>query len=165
MRRTLVVGMSASLIRLATAVGGGVEAQAQRAPDAEGVRAAVSAFYAAPNARDIRAMEAVWSRDAEPMMIHPTGPHARAPMIGWEAVRRSFEEAWPRFEEFKVTVNEPVQVRVGQGGAVAVAVTPVRQKVRGGAALDYTALATFAFERRDGRWLLVHSHVSRVPQQ
>jgi ketosteroid isomerase-like protein len=64
-----------------------------------------------------------------------------------------------------VTGNEPVQVRVGQGGAVAVATTPVRQKVRGGAALDHTALATFAFERRDGRWLLVHNHVSRVPQQ
>ncbi len=48
---------------------------------------------------------------------------------------------------------------------MAVAVTPVRQKVRGGAALDYTALATFAFERRDGRWLLVHHHASRAPQQ
>ena len=85
-------------------------------------------------------------------------------MVGWEAVRRGFEEAWPRFEAFSVTVNEPVQVRVGQGGAVA-AVTPVRQKVRGGAALDYTALATLAFERREGRWLLVHHHASRVPQQ
>ncbi len=58
-----------------------------------------------------------------------------------------------------------MQVRVGQGGAVAVEATPVRQKVRGGAALDHTALTTFAFERRDGRWLLVHHHASRVPQQ
>ena len=138
--------------------------QGQQTAYVEGVRAAVSAYYSALNARDIRAMGAVWSRDAEPMMIHPVGPHARAPAVGWEAVRRSFEEAWPRFEEFKVTVNEPVQVRVGQGGAVALATTPVRQKVRGGEALDYTALATFAFERRDGRWLLVHNHVSRVPQ-
>jgi len=165
MRRTLVVGAAASLVALAAAaaVVGGAEVQRQAA-DTEGVRAAVSAYYAALNARDIRAMGALWSREAEPMMIHATGPHARAPMIGWEAVRRGFEEAWPRFEAFSVTVNEPVQVRVGQGGAVAVAVTPVRQKVRGGAALDYTALATFAFERRDGRWLLVHNHVSRVPQ-
>ncbi len=46
------------------------------------MRAALSAFYAALNARDIRAMEAVWSRDAEPIMIHPTGPQARAPAIG-----------------------------------------------------------------------------------
>jgi ketosteroid isomerase-like protein len=165
MRRTLVVGTGASLAGLAAAaVVGGEEMQGQQTADVEGVRAAVSAYYSALNARDIRAMGAVWSRDAEPMMIHPVGPHARAPAVGWEAVRRSFEAAWPRFEEFKVTVNEPVQVRVGQGGAVALATTPVRQKVRGGEALDYTALATFAFERRDGRWLLVHNHVSRVPQ-
>ena len=167
MRRTLVVGTAVSLAGLAAvaaaAVVGGAEVQTQ-GPDAEGVRAAVSAYYAALNARDIRAMEALWSRDAEPMMIHPTGPQARAPIVGWEAVRRGFEEAWPRFEEFRVTVNEPVQERVGPGGAVAVAVTPERQKVRGGEALDYTALATFAFERREGRWLLVHNHVSRVPQ-
>ena len=168
MRRTLVVGMAAALAGLAAAVAaaavvGGEDVQHQAA-DAEGVRAAVSAYYAALNARDIRAMETLWSRDAEPIMIHPAGPQARAPVVGWEAVRRSFEEAWPRFEEFKVTVDEPVQVRVGQGGAMVVVTTPVQQKVRGGEALDYTALATFAFERRDGRWLLVHNHVSRVPQ-
>ena len=167
MRRTLVVGTAAALAGLAATVTAAVvggEAVQHQAADAEGVRAAVSAYYAAMNARDIRAMEAVWSRDAEPMMIHPTGPQARAPVVGWEAVRRGFEEAWSRFEVLSVTVNEPVQVRVGQGGAVAVATTPVRQRVRGGAALDYTALATFAFERRDGRWLLVHNHASRVPQ-
>ena len=164
MRRTLVVGTAALLAGLAGVAVGGGGAAAQAPQDAEGVRAAASAFYAALNARDIRAMEAVWSRDAGPMVIHPIGPQGRAPVVGWEAVRRSFEEAWPRFEEFTVTVNEPMQVRVGQGGAVVVATTPVRQKVRGGAALDYTALATFAFERRDGRWLLVHNHVSRVPQ-
>jgi ketosteroid isomerase-like protein len=107
-------------------------------------------------------MEALWPRDAEPMMIQPTGPRADDRLGG---VRRGFEKAWPRFEAFSVTVNEPVQVRVGQGGAVAVTTTPVRQKVSGGAALDRTALATFAFERRDGRWLLVQNHVSRVPQQ
>ncbi len=166
MRRTLVCAVFASLAGIAAAtVGGGASgAKAQGQQAADGVRAALSAFYAALNARDIRAMEALWSRDAEPMIIHPTAPQGRAPAVGWEAVRRGFEEAWPRFEAFSVTVNEPVQVRVGQGGAVAVAVTPVRQKVRGGAALDYTALATFAFERRDGRWLLVHNRVSRVPQ-
>jgi ketosteroid isomerase-like protein len=98
-------------------------------------------------------------------MIHPVGPHARAPVVGWEAVRRSFEEAWPRFEEFSVTVDEPMQVRVGERGAVVVAVTPVRTKMRGGETLNYTALATSAFERRDGRWLLVVRHASRVPQR
>jgi hypothetical protein len=46
---------------------------------------------------------------------------------------------------------------------VVVAVTPVRKQLRGGEALDYTVLGTFAFERRDGRRLIVHHHASRVP--
>ena len=86
MRRMLVSAVFASLAGIAAAMvrGGasGAEAQGQQAADAEGVRAALSAFYAALNARDIRAMEAVWSRDAEPMMIHPVGPQARALVVG-----------------------------------------------------------------------------------
>jgi len=98
MRRMLVVGTAASLIGLAAAAlgGGGTNAHAQPS-DAEAVRAAASAFYAALNARDIRAMEAVWSRDADPVLIAPA---SRSPVVGWEAVRRSFEEARPRFEAY-----------------------------------------------------------------
>ena len=119
MRRMLVSAVLASLAGIAAAtVGGGAsgaKAQGQQAADAEGVQAALSAFYAALNARDIRAMEALWSRDAEPMMIHPTGPQARAPVVGWEAVRRSFEEAWPRFEVFAVASADAVNA---QGSSV-----------------------------------------------
>ena len=62
MRRILVVGTAASLIGLAaTVVSGGVKNAHAQPSDAEAVRAAASAFYAALNARDIRAMEAVWS--------------------------------------------------------------------------------------------------------
>ncbi len=99
MRRTLVFAVFASLAGIAAAKAGGdgsgSKAQGRQAVDAEGVRAAVSAYYAAPNARDIRAVEAVWSRDAEPMMIHPTGPQARTPIVGWEAARRNFERRGP----------------------------------------------------------------------
>ena len=52
MRRILVVGTAASLIGLAaTAVSGGVENAHAQPSDAEAVRAAASAFYAALNAR------------------------------------------------------------------------------------------------------------------
>ena len=53
--------MTALLIGFATARGSGALAQSS---DEEGVRAALSAFYAALNARDIRAMEALWAPDA-----------------------------------------------------------------------------------------------------
>ena len=161
MRRRLMIRTVASLVAL-TAMGA-TEALGQSA-DAEGVKAAAAAFYAALNARDIGATEALWARDANPIMIHPSGPHARAPVVGWEAVRRSFEEAWPQFAEFTVTVNEPQEVRVAQKAAVLVAVTPVRIRTRGGEPISYTALATFGYERQDGRWLIVVHHASRVPQ-
>src|SRR3954465_14894340 len=110
MRRTLVAGIAATLIGLAVA---GPETQAQTM-DAETVRAAAAAFYAALNARDIRAMEPLWARDADPVMIHPSGPFARSPAVGWEAVRRSFAEAWPRFADWSVRVDN-MRVRIGQG--------------------------------------------------
>ena len=86
MRRVLVFGTAASLVGLA-ALGSGGEAQGQPS-DADAVRAAASAFYAALNARDIGAMEPLWAQDADPIMIHPSGPFARSPAVGWETVRK-----------------------------------------------------------------------------
>src|SRR4051812_20130957 len=110
MRRTLVVGTAALLIGLAEG-GPGIQAQST---DAESVREAASAFYMALNARDIRVMETLWAQDANPVMIHPRGPYARSPAIGWDAVRRSFAEAWPRFVEWSVKVDD-MRVWMGQG--------------------------------------------------
>ena len=164
MRRKPVVGTAALLAGLAGVAVGSGGAAAQAPQDAEGVRAAASAFYAALNARDIRAMEALWAPDATVVMIHPSGPYARAPAVGPEAVRRSFAEAWPRFAEWSVNVND-MRVRVGQGWAAVLATTPVHVRMQGeDAAHDYTALATILYERRGDRWLFVHQHVSQPPR-
>jgi uncharacterized protein (TIGR02246 family) len=158
----MAVRMAASLIVLAV-LGDGTKAHGQSA-DGDGVRTAAAAFYTALNARDLRAMEALWAEDANPVMIHPSGPYARSPAIGMEAVRRSFAEAWPHFAEWSVKVND-MQVRVGQGWAVVLATTPVHVKMQGSdAAHDYTALATILYERRGDRWLIVHQHVSQPPR-
>ena len=160
MRRMLVVGTAVSLIGLAAAAGGGVsDARGQQSADAEGVRAAAAAFYAALSARDIRAMEALWSREADTLLIAPGG---RSPVVGWGAVRPSLKVIFARFTELSVSTGDP-QVRVGRDAALVVAVTPVRGRTPGGE-VSYTALGTTAFERRDGRWLVVHHHASQVPQ-
>ena len=136
MRRMLLVGMTALLIGFATARGSGALAQSS---DEEGVRAAVSAFYAALNARDIQAMEALWAPDANVIMIYPGA-------------------------EWSVAVND-VPVRVSQGQAVVLATTPVHVKMRSSeSASDFLALVTILYERRDGRWLIVHQHVSQPPR-
>jgi uncharacterized protein (TIGR02246 family) len=162
MRRMLLVGMAALLIGFAPGSGSRSFAQST---DEEGVRAAVAAFYAALNARDIKAMEVLWAPDANVIMIHPGGPTARAPAIGPEAVRQSFVGSFGRnLAEWSVTVND-VRVRVGQGRAVVLATTPVHVKMRGSDTdNDFFALATIVYEQRDGRWLIVHQHVSQPPR-
>ena len=161
MRRMLLVGMTALLIGFATARGsGGFGTEFERGGGPSGPLA----FYAALNARDIRAIEALWAPDANVIMIHPSGPHARAPAVGPEAVRQSFAGTWPNFAEWSVAVND-VRVQVSQGWAVVLATTPVHVKMRNSdTASDFTALATIVYERRDGRWLIVHQHVSQPPR-
>jgi hypothetical protein len=45
------------------------------------------------------------------------------------------------------------------------ATTPVQVKMRSSeSASDFLALATILYERRDGRWLIVHQHVSQPPR-
>ncbi len=164
-RRSLVVGTAALLATLAAGVmGGGGTAAEQQQPspaDAAAVRAANAAFYAALSARDIRAMEAVWARESNPLTINPT---SRAPAVGWEAVRRSYEEVFGRYAELSVAMAEP-EVRIAPGGALVVGVEAVRGRLAsGGEAVAFTALGTNVFERRpDGRWLIIHHHASRAP--
>jgi ketosteroid isomerase-like protein len=132
--------------------------------DEEGVRAAASAFYAALNARDIKAMDALWAPDANVIMIHPGGPTARAPAVGPESVRQSWMRPWANLAEWSVTVND-LRVRVGQGWAVVLATTPVHAKMRDSDTVnDFLALATIVYEQREGRWLIVHQHVSQPPR-
>jgi ketosteroid isomerase-like protein len=57
-----------------------------------------------------------------------------------------------------------VRVRVGQGRAVVLATTSVHAKMRDSNTVnDFLAIATIIYEQRDGRWLMVHQHVSQPP--
>ena len=50
-------------------------------------------------------------------------------------------------------------------GPVVLATTPVHVKMRGSDTVnDFLALATIVYEQRDGRWLIVHQHVSQPPR-
>src|SRR3712207_3935306 len=86
---------------------------AAQTSDADAVRAANATYYAAFSARDIGAMEALWSRTAAAAAVHP---FSRTPAVGWEAVRRSYEEAFARFAEVSATMGEP-HLAVRQGVA------------------------------------------------
>jgi ketosteroid isomerase-like protein len=156
---------SSSLRQLVIATGlililGTVNLSAEQRSDVEAVTAANHAFDAAISARDINSMEKVWAAEPYVVAVHPA---SKALIVGWDAVRKSWEGTFDRFAEISVSMQEP-QIHVAQTVAWVVGVEIVQGKSKNGDAVNFTAFTTNMYENRDGRWLMVLHTTSRVPQ-
>ena len=158
-RHSLLPKMGAALVFLGVAFAGG-SAVAQHASDMEPVKAANQAFYAALSARDIGAMQKVWSSDAN---IQNIGPTSKAAAVGWDAVKKRFEETFGSFSELKVSMEHP---RINVNGSIAwvSGIEQATSRDKSGASHSRTNLATNIFEKKAGDWLMVYHHASRIPQ-
>jgi ketosteroid isomerase-like protein len=116
--------------------------------------AALSAFYAAFNGRDLAGVSANWSQGAEAAMDNPLGGIKR----GWEEIRSVYERIFQGparvFVEFyDFTLHEHGEVFYVVGRERGEVVTP-RDKVA-------LAIRTSRIYRRiDGEWRQVHHHGS-----
>ena len=117
-------------------------------------------FERAFSSLDIKSLEATWAHDRNVTVIHPV---SKTPLIGWDAVRKSWEEALSRWIELSVSMDEP-HVGIGSNVAWVVAVERVRGRRPNGDAAEFSALTTNVYEKREGSWLMVHHHASRMPQ-
>lgn len=117
------------------------------------VSAANAAFYAAHEARDLHAMQAVWEHSERVVCTHPGWPILR----GWEAVLESWRRILdgPGRNQFIIT-NEVVEVVDGVAW-----VTCDENLVSSGMTGTVAATNVFA-QADDGRWLLVNHHGSGV---
>ena len=118
--------------------------------DQRDVLAANEAFYASFAARDMGAMDALWSRRDDVTCIHP----------GWNVLagRDEVVASW------EAILANPSQPRIVGGGARALvlgdtAIVVCRELVAGS-----PLIATNVFAREDGRWRLVHHHAGPVLQ-
>lgn len=156
---------SPSLRQLVIAAGlfftlGTVNLHAEQKSDIEAVTAVNLAFDTALSARDINAMERVWAAEPYVMAVHPA---SKALIVGWDAVRKSWEATFDRFAEISVSMKEP-QTHVAQNVAWVVGMESVQGKSKNGDAVSFMAFTTNMYEKRDGRWLMVLHTTSRVPQ-
>ena len=143
----------------AMAQAGAPEAAAQGTAAAD-VRAANAAFDAALSRRDIAAIAALCVQDGAVMAVHPRD---KRPIVGWEAVRRSWEEVFARFPELAVDMPEPT-IRLSGDVAIVTGLETIRGRRGDGVAVAFEAMTTNVFERRDGgRWLMVHHHATMMP--
>jgi hypothetical protein len=85
MNRAGLNKMIDALLFLGVAFTLGSAVVAQQGSDIDAVKATNQAFYAALSARDISAMQKVWSSDAD---IQNIGPVSKAAAVGWDDIKK-----------------------------------------------------------------------------
>ena len=124
--------------------------------DVEAVLGANAAFYRAFEHLDIARMEAVWLSAPYISCVHPGWQR----LVGWGPVMESWRRIFESTLAMRFTLGD---VRVETRGAVGwvVLTEGIDSRHRDGK-VEAEVEATNVFERRDGRWRLVHHHGSPV---
>src|SRR3954462_10270942 len=120
-----------------------------RADDKADVLAANTQVEQAFTKLDVKAIEATWAQDGSVSVIHPA---SKAPILGWEAVQKSYEDHPVRYKDFSVVMDNP-QVTGNDNVAWVVGIEKVYAHRANVDLLDISALATNMFEKRSGKWL------------
>jgi ketosteroid isomerase-like protein len=120
------------------------------------VERANARFYRAIESLDISRMDPVWSHGDHVRCIHP-GWHLLA---GWDAVRQSWETIFRNSHEMRFSIGN-VDVHVTGDFAWITCSENILSHARGQIAVT-TLVATNAFEREDGAWLMIHHHASHT---
>lgn len=75
------------------------------ASDLDQVKAANQAYYSALSARDLTAMERVWTRSPRDVNVAP--PIKPAAHTGWETIKKNYQTFWGTLDELTVSMAEP----------------------------------------------------------
>jgi ketosteroid isomerase-like protein len=124
--------------------------------DHDAIVTANARFYRAFETLDIQEMDRVWSHGEHVKCIHPGWPL----LIGWSAVRASWETIFANTVEMSFTLSNVDVVGVGELAWVT-CTENILSEVRGRVTVT-SVLATNLFESAADRWLLVHHHASHV---
>jgi len=124
--------------------------------DRDAVLQANAAFYHAFESLELRHMEEVWLRAPHITCVHP----GWGLLVGWGPVMESWERIFTSTVEMRFTLTN-VAAEVRADVAWVVVTENIESRQRDGK-VTAEVQATNLFERRDGRWFLVHHHGSPI---
>ena len=131
--------------------------RAMSAPPPE-IAAWINAFQTAVRARDFATGRTLFAPDAVAF-----GTFAAA-VSGLDNIEREqWRQIWPRIRDF--TLGPDTSVRLAGDSAWIASGWSSEATAPDGRSFRRPGRATFVLERRAGRWLAVHSHVSLMPSQ
>jgi uncharacterized protein (TIGR02246 family) len=114
-------------------------------------------FYHALESLDLEAMASVWLHEPGIVCVHPGWDV----LIGWEAVRRSFEQIFASTTWLRVTTTASRVEIIGE-----VALVSCAENITGQSGDDVNlavAQATNVYRSTPGGWRMIHHHSSPVP--
>ena len=120
------------------------------------VRQASEQFYAALNSTlngDTGSMEEIWSHGSDVSAMHPFG----GPILGWEEVRSSWEQAAQAFSGGQVTLDDMVVVPISEDAAYTLG-TERGQGTIGDETVRIDWRVTNIYRREADGWKMVHHH-------
>ena len=149
-----------AVVALMLLVGSG-SSFAQTTGDTEAVRSANQSYYAALSARDIRAMEQVWSQSPDDVNVAP--PVRPAAHESWAEVKKTYEAFWATLDELTVSMDNP-SIKVEGNVAWVYGTEQARRRTKGGQTSEGPNFGTSIFVKRNGRWLMVFHQAALIPQ-
>ena len=115
-------------------------------------------FYSALQDLNLDEMNAVWLQEDSILCVHP----GRNALDGWESVRKSWQEIFESTSSMKVTAAIQL-VRVENSAAWVCCAERISTSAGRQITVGYEQ-ATNIFEKRRGKWLLVHHYASPLPR-
>lgn len=129
--------------------------------DETAVGAANKAFYQALSAGSIQGISEACAHDDDVTALHEA---SRSVAVGWQEVLDTWKAVpFDSFSELSVVVSGEV-IRVHGPFAWAAGFEKVRGRTKDGQDFSFTPLGTNIYEKRDGRWLMVHHHASKAAE-
>jgi len=125
------------------------------------IKAAIDAFHSALGTLNISKLEPLWAHDAHAMLINPRDKEIS---VGWDAIKRTWEETLNTYSELKVTQTNGPHIHVDGDVAWSMGIVNAALKLKSGYTANSPTIETDVFEKHAGKWLLISHAASRIPQ-
>jgi uncharacterized protein (TIGR02246 family) len=152
--------ISAGLFLIVVIAGALTASGATQASEADNLNTLIDRYFAAASARDISQVEPFWAHDSAVVLVFPSDNQAA---VGWDAVKKSYQAVFDRVSEWKLSPKEAPNIQIRPAAAVATTKVLIQGTGKTGSPVSYTLLFSQVLVQRDGQWLIVASHGSRVP--
>ncbi len=125
------------------------------------MQSTIDAYHSALNSLDAKKVEALWAHVPYAMLINPGN---KAVSVGWENVKKNWEDTFNAFSQLKVTQSDGPHIHIKGHTAWADGIASASVTPKSGQSTNIQVFELDVFERHGGHWLLVSHSALGIPK-